>query len=88
LREPGSRTLAPVGRWRPPATYDVIERALSAMRALADAEHITSIAVPRIGAGHGGLAWPNVRAIIERVFADWTDTLYVYEAYQASSDLV
>ncbi len=74
------------GRAHAHATYDAIERALSVMRALADAEKIESIALPRIGAGLGGLAWPNIRAIIERVFADWAGTLYVYEAYQVSSD--
>jgi O-acetyl-ADP-ribose deacetylase (regulator of RNase III) len=68
------------------ATYDAIERALNTMRAQADAQGITSIALPRIGAGLGGLSWPNVRAIIERVFADWAGTLYVYETFQAVSD--
>ena len=85
-QEDYGRSRASAGRSHAPATYDAIERALSAMRALADAEHIASIALPRIGAGHGGLAWPNVRAIIERVFADWAGTLYVYEAYEASSN--
>jgi O-acetyl-ADP-ribose deacetylase (regulator of RNase III) len=85
LREPGSRTLAPVGRSRAPATYDAIERCLNAMRARADAEGIASIAMPRIGAGYGGLSWPKVRAIIERAFADWAGSLYVYETYQAAS---
>lgn len=71
--------------WRSRATYDAIERALRAMRAQADAEGIASIAMPRIGAGHGGLSWANVRVVIERVFADWTGSLYVYETFQASS---
>jgi O-acetyl-ADP-ribose deacetylase (regulator of RNase III) len=67
------------------ATYNAIERSLSAMRAQADAEGIASIALPGIGAGLGGLAWPEVRAIIEHVFADWPGTLHVYEAYLAPS---
>jgi O-acetyl-ADP-ribose deacetylase (regulator of RNase III) len=40
------------------------------MRELADAEAITSIAIPRIGVGYGGLSWKKVRAIVEHVFAD------------------
>jgi O-acetyl-ADP-ribose deacetylase (regulator of RNase III) len=67
--------------WRSRATYDAIERVLNAMRAQADAEGIESIAMPRIGAGYGGLSWRKVRAVIERVFADWPGTLYVYETY-------
>ena len=67
--------------WRARATYDTIERVFQVMRAQADAEGIASIAMPRIGAGYGGLSWPKVRTIIERVFGDWAGTLYVYEAF-------
>ena len=67
--------------WRHRATYEAVEQALKAMRAQADAEGVTSIAMPRIGAGYGGLSWRKVRAVIDRVFADWPGTLYVYEDY-------
>jgi O-acetyl-ADP-ribose deacetylase (regulator of RNase III) len=67
--------------WRQRATYDAVEKSLTAMRALADQEGVQSIAMPRVGAGHGGLSWKKVRAIIERVFAGWSGTLYVYEQY-------
>lgn len=52
------------------------------MRRQADAEGIHAIAIPRIGAGYGGLSWRKVRAIIEQAFADWNGTLYVYDEYQ------
>ncbi len=61
--------------------YEAIEQALTTMRQQATAEHIQSIAAPRIGAGYGGLSWRKVRAIIERVFGDWPGTFYVYETY-------
>jgi O-acetyl-ADP-ribose deacetylase (regulator of RNase III) len=67
--------------WRARASYEAIETALGRMRQQADDERIRSIAVPRIGAGYGGLSWKKVRAIIERVFADWKGMLYVYEEY-------
>jgi O-acetyl-ADP-ribose deacetylase (regulator of RNase III) len=70
------------GVWRARASYEAIETALASMRQQADREGIRSIAVPQIGAGHGGLSWRKVRATIERVFADWPGTLYVYEEYQ------
>jgi O-acetyl-ADP-ribose deacetylase (regulator of RNase III) len=46
-------------------------------------EDISSIAIPRIGVGYGGLSWKKVYAIVDRVFADWEDILYVYEEFVA-----
>ena len=51
------------------------------MRKQADREGVTTIAVPRLGTGYGGLSWKKVRAIIETVFRDWPGTLYVYEEF-------
>jgi len=65
------------------ATYHAVEAALRAMREEADAEGITSIAMPRIAAGYGGLSWKKVRALIEAAFADWAGNLYVYEEFRA-----
>jgi O-acetyl-ADP-ribose deacetylase (regulator of RNase III) len=70
------------GVWRARASYEAIEAALVSMRQQADGEGITSIALPRIGTGYGGLSWKKVRAIIERILADWAGSLYVYEEYQ------
>ena len=69
------------GTWRTRATYEAIEAALKGMREQADREGIKSIAIPRIGAGYGGLSWKKVRAIIEKTFEDWPGMLYVYEEY-------
>ena len=64
------------------ATYPVVEAALRALRAKADAEGVASVAMPRIAAGYGGLSWKKVRALVETAFADWKGTLYVYEEYK------
>jgi O-acetyl-ADP-ribose deacetylase (regulator of RNase III) len=63
------------------ATYEAVEQALRTMKTEADAEDIGTIAIPRIGAGHGGLAWNKVREIVDRVFSNWPGTLYIYEEY-------
>ena|SRR6476469_1857602 len=63
------------------ATYEAIERSLELMKRQAEEEAIATIAMPRIGSGYGGLSWKKARIIIERVFADWPGTLYVYEEY-------
>ncbi len=69
------------GYWRSRASYEAIETSLRRMREQADAEDVTSIAMPRIGVGYGGLSWKKVRAIVETVFLDWPGTLVVYEDY-------
>jgi O-acetyl-ADP-ribose deacetylase (regulator of RNase III) len=69
------------GYWRARASYEAIEQALVRMRELADAEGIHSVAIPRIGVGYGGLSWRKVKAIVERVFAEWPGRLVVYEEY-------
>ncbi len=51
------------------------------MKEQADQQGITSIALPKIGTGYGGLSWKKVKVIIEKVFGDWPGTLYVYEEY-------
>ena len=71
------------GVWRTRASYEAIESALKCMRQEADQEGIVRIAIPRIGAGYGGLSWKKVRAIIERVFDGWPGALHVYETFAA-----
>jgi O-acetyl-ADP-ribose deacetylase (regulator of RNase III) len=63
------------------ASCGAIEKALREMKRQADEEGIGSIAMPRIGAGYGGLSWENVRPVIEKVFDNWPGTLYVYGEY-------
>jgi O-acetyl-ADP-ribose deacetylase (regulator of RNase III) len=72
--------------WRGRATYEAIEAALRTMRQQAGRKRIPSIAIPRIGAGHGGLSWKKVRAVIEKVFANRRGMLYVYEEYAPEGD--
>lgn len=67
--------------WRSRAKYETVETCLTRLRELADAEGITSVALPRIGAGYGGLSWRKLRPIYERVFAGWAGTAYVYEEF-------
>ena len=51
------------------------------MRALAGAEGVRSIAMPRIDAGYDGLAWRRVREILEHVFPGWEGTLFVCDEH-------
>jgi O-acetyl-ADP-ribose deacetylase (regulator of RNase III) len=64
------------------AKYAWVETALNTMRQLADTEGIDSIAIPRIGAGYGGLSWKIVKSLVKGTFGDWSGTLYVYEEFR------
>ena len=70
------------GYWRSRASYEAIEAALREMMRQADDRGVTSIAIPRIGVGYGGLSWRKVRVIVEAVFGDWPGTLVVYEEFE------
>jgi O-acetyl-ADP-ribose deacetylase (regulator of RNase III) len=72
--------------WRGRASYEAIETALASMKKQAIKEGLKSIAIPRIGAGFGGLSWKKVRAIIEQVFGDWSGSLYVYEEFAPAKE--
>jgi O-acetyl-ADP-ribose deacetylase (regulator of RNase III) len=70
--------------WRQRATYEWVEQALTAMRELTDREGVPTIAIPRVGAGYGGLSWKKIRSIIDRIFGDWQGVLWVYEEFVAA----
>lgn len=52
--------------WRTGATLAAIETAAEKMIREAESRGITRIAMPRIGAGYGGLPWGNVEAALDR----------------------
>jgi len=60
------------------AQYWMIKLALENMLRVADENQIKSIAIPKIGAGYGGLEWTKIQEIVECTFRDWHGTLYVY----------
>ncbi len=66
--------------WRRKSTYAYVEAGLRALAALIRQENITSIALPPLGCGHGGLHWERVRPLIEQYLADLPDVaVLVYE---------
>lgn len=56
--------------WRGKSRMEDIEAGLDALVAEIGARGIRSIAIPPLGAGLGGLAWPKVRARIEAAMAE------------------
>jgi O-acetyl-ADP-ribose deacetylase (regulator of RNase III) len=52
--------------WRTGATIDFIERSARNLVTACAERGITAVGMPRIGAGYGGLAWPDVEAALLR----------------------
>lgn len=65
--------------WRTKATLAAIEKSVRTMVHLAEHSAITAIGLPRIGAGLGGLPWPDVRALLATIGADTSVDLVVFE---------
>jgi O-acetyl-ADP-ribose deacetylase (regulator of RNase III) len=58
--------------WRAPSKLEWITEGLKDLRRFIVEQGVTSIAIPPLGAGNGGLNWPDVRAEIERALGDLT----------------
>jgi O-acetyl-ADP-ribose deacetylase (regulator of RNase III) len=56
--------------WRTPATLEAIELSFRALAVEARRLDVRRVAIPRIGAGLGGLEWHDVRSTIEAATAD------------------
>lgn len=82
-RMPGSPArwvvnLATKDHWRDPSQLAWVESGLRALRTWAEAQAVTSIALPALGAGLGGLPWPPVRAAIDATFAGSSLQLFIH----------
>lgn len=68
--------------WRKPSEYVYIEKGLESLISIIESYHITSIAIPPLGAGNGGLQWEKVKTIIDRIMTKVGAEVYVYEPTQ------
>jgi len=64
------------------ATTHNVNLALKALRALVQEEAFESLALPRLATGVGGLAWDDVRPLIERHLGDLEIPVYVYTTFR------
>lgn len=66
--------------WRQPSQLRWVSDGLMDLRRFIAQHRVRSIAIPALGAGLGGLAWPDVRVAIELALADLDDVqINVYE---------
>ncbi len=59
--------------WRHPSKLEYVRDGLRDLVDQVRALEIHSIAIPPLGCGHGGLAWSDVRPLIERAFSEMPD---------------
>jgi O-acetyl-ADP-ribose deacetylase (regulator of RNase III) len=73
---------APDNRAHPgKATTHNINHALKELRGIIEKEGISSIALPRLATGVGGLEWSDVEPLIENHLGDLEIPIIVYETY-------
>jgi O-acetyl-ADP-ribose deacetylase (regulator of RNase III) len=71
--------------WRQPSQLRLVSEGLMDLRRFIAQHRVQSIAIPALGAGLGGLAWPDVRSAIESALAELDDVqITVYEPLTAA----
>jgi O-acetyl-ADP-ribose deacetylase (regulator of RNase III) len=71
---------------RPSARLEYIETALKKAVGVSVSRGITTIGMPRIGAGYGGLDWGEVRQVLEAIAGKTAVTLAVFERPVSGTD--
>ncbi len=64
------------------ATVKFVGECLKALAKMVEKEGFTSIALPRLATGVGGLDWDEVSPVIERRLGDLKIPVYVYATYR------
>jgi O-acetyl-ADP-ribose deacetylase (regulator of RNase III) len=77
-----TQELAPDDKAHPgKATTHHVGRALKELRRILEKEGITSVALPKLATGVGGLEWSEVEPLIESHLGDLPIPVIVYESY-------
>lgn len=72
--------------WRKPSEYEYIEKGLEDLANVVNDYNISSIAIPPLGAGNGGLNWHKVKSIIEDKLSHLDIDIYIYEPSEAIAE--
>lgn len=68
--------------WKTKAELNAIENSLKKMFDYASENNVSKIAIPKIGAGLGGLKWEDVKEIIENIANEYSFIdLFIVENY-------
>jgi O-acetyl-ADP-ribose deacetylase (regulator of RNase III) len=64
------------------AKAEYLNHALKALHQYAEKEQLTSLALPKLATGVGGLDWSEVKPLIEKHLGSLKIPVYVYQEYQ------
>ncbi len=70
------------------ASVSSVNHALRALKKLIAKEKLTSVAMPRLATGVGGLNWPDVQPLIKQQLDDTGAKIYVYAVYTPGKSAV
>lgn len=65
--------------WRKPSEYEYVENGLSWLSEYLKQKNHSTITLPALGCGHGGLDWGNVKLLIEKYLGDSPHNILVFE---------
>lgn len=65
--------------WKDPSKYEYVETGLKALKKAIIEYKISSIALPALGCGLGGLNWETVKQLIETELGSIEATVFVFE---------
>ena len=66
------------------ATISYLNHALQALKKELRSQQVTSLALPRLATGVGGLTWEEVKPLIEQTLGDADLPVYVYTVFKRS----
>ena len=64
------------------ATLSYVSHALRALKTEIESEHFTSVALPRLATGVGGLEWKDVSPLVEKHLGELKIPIYVYTTFR------
>jgi O-acetyl-ADP-ribose deacetylase (regulator of RNase III) len=71
--------------WRQPSQYEWVESGMRQLVSEMESNHLTSVAIPALGCGLGGLQWTKVKTIIEEVMQGHSIQARIYPPYGMGS---
>jgi len=74
--------------WKKSSEYSYIEKGLDDLLRIIESDKITTLAMPALGAGNGGLIWENVKQIIEQKLSTLSIDIYIYEPTNTIKELL
>lgn len=74
--------------WRKPSEYSYIEQGIIELVKVIEEKKISSIAIPPLGAGHGGLDWEKVKRMMQYYLRNVNAEIFIYQPNNAIEEIL